>query len=171
MEGNQVKLVRTVAHEQETFSTRRYEPGPSNELVTEDSAALSFLEENHGRLAYCSDEGTWLVWTGFYWRRDRTGLAFEWVRQHVRNLVSGGRMDLRLRTERTGFASGVEKFSRSAQEFATEAADWDADPYLLGTPTGTVNLRTGELNRSRPEDRITRVTAIAPDAAADCPVW
>src|SRR5690242_15519322 len=120
---------------EEAFVTRRYEAGPPNDIVSEDNAAQSFLEEYRGRLAYCSIEGNWLIWTGFQWKRDETGVAYELMRQHVRNLTAERYPKARQRTNRTGFVAGVEKFSRSTREFATEMADWDADPFLLGTPT------------------------------------
>jgi len=155
----------------ETFFIRRHEPGPPNDVISEDNAAQSFLEEYRGRLAYCGVEGTWLVWTGFQWKRDGTGLAYEWMRQHVRNLTAERYPKARQRTNRTGFIGGVEKFSRSAREFATEVSDWDADPFLLGTPRGTVDLRSGEMYPARPADRITRITAAGPTDIGDCPIW
>jgi putative DNA primase/helicase len=48
---------------------------------------------------------------------------------------------------------------------------WDTDPFLLGTPNGTVDLRTGQLREAKPEDCITKVTACAPSEKADCPLW
>lgn len=51
---------------------------------------------------------------------------------------------------------------------ATEALD--ADPYLLNTPSGTIDLRTGELREIRREDLITQVTSVAPEKG-DAPVW
>ena len=47
---------------------------------------------------------------------------------------------------------------------------WDKDPWLLGTPTGTVDLRTGTLRPARPEDGITKSTAVSP-ADTGCPLW
>ncbi|WP_420344078.1 phage/plasmid primase, P4 family [Paenirhodobacter sp.] len=35
----------------------------------------------------------------------------------------------------------------------------------------TIDLRTGERCEPRPEDMITRRTAVAPDPSADCPIW
>ena len=36
---------------------------------------------------------------------------------------------------------------------------WDRDPWLLGTPGGTVDLRTGMLRPASPDDGITKVTS------------
>jgi putative DNA primase/helicase len=40
---------------------------------------------------------------------------------------------------------------------------------LLGTPGGTVDLRTGELRPARPEDMITKSTTVTPSEDEDCP--
>ncbi len=34
-----------------------------------------------------------------------------------------------------------------------------------------MDLRTGRLRPSRPEEGITRITSVAPTEAADCPIW
>src|SRR5262249_43339959 len=47
---------------------------------------------------------------------------------------------------------------------------WDAKPFLLNTPGGTVDLRTGNLRPCEPADYLTQVTACAP-AAMDCVLW
>jgi P4 family phage/plasmid primase-like protien len=41
--------------------------------------------------------------------------------------------------------------------------DFDAHPFLLNTPNGTVNLRTSELLPHNPADRITKMTAVSPN--------
>ena len=42
--------------------------------------------------------------------------------------------------------------------------DLDADPYLLNTPGGAVDLRTGKIRKNRPEDYCTKATAVCPSA-------
>ena len=49
------------------------------------------------------------------------------------------------------------------------ADDWDADPWLLNTPGGTVDLTTGTLRPHCRDDRMTKITAVAP--GGDCPRW
>ncbi len=48
---------------------------------------------------------------------------------------------------------------------------WDPDHYLLGTPDGTVDLRTGKIKPPRPDDFITKITAVTPAQSADCAAW
>jgi hypothetical protein len=39
----------------------------SNELVTEDQAAIEFAEIYSGRLRFCHSAGSWFEWTGTRW--------------------------------------------------------------------------------------------------------
>jgi putative DNA primase/helicase len=54
---------------------------------------------------------------------------------------------------------------------AVTQAIWDCDLYLLGTPGGTVDLRTGELTVPIIEDYISKLTSVTPADTADCPLW
>ena len=65
----------------------------------------------------------------------------------------------------------VEHLLRSDRRIAATVEQWDADPRLLNTPEGTVDLHTGKLRASRREDYATRITAIVPAIRADCPRW
>src|SRR5205823_11901695 len=47
----------------------------------------------------------------------------------------------------------------------------DVDDFLLNTPTGTVDLRTGELRAHRREDLLTKLTGVGYDTDATCPTW
>ncbi|WP_417807104.1 DNA primase family protein [Thioclava sp.] len=50
--------------------------------------------------------------------------------------------------------------------------DFDADPELLGTPGGVVDLRTGEIRRPTAGDMVTQLTAFAPaPAGTQSPRW
>jgi putative DNA primase/helicase len=63
---------------------------------------------------------------------------------------------------KTAFTSGIERFAKNDQLVAVKHDYWDADPWLLGTPGGTIDLRTGELRPPNPQDAITKLTAVAP---------
>ena len=67
------------------------------------------------------------------------------------------------------FVLGRRKTSRIAAtlteaEPAAEIStlDLDADGFLLNTPAGTVDLRTGEMRAHDPNDYITKMTAVSP---------
>ena len=143
----------------------------SNELVTEDQAALEFARRHADRLRFCHDAGTWYEWTGSNWRQNRTGLAFQFARELSRDLAIREPDRVRYVASKTSFAGGVERFARSDPAFAVTSQYWDKDPMLLGTPAGTVDLTNGRLSPGNPVNGITKSTAVAPAETAECPLW
>lgn len=148
-----------------------HRPDGSSDGITQDSAALLFRKRHAGQLLYDHDVGSWFVWTGNRWQRERTGLAFDFARTLARDLSKAEAGKARGMLQKTSFASGVERFAQRDRPFAITSDGWDLDPMLLGTPGGTVDLTTGQLRQARPDDRITKLTTVAPAPRADCPRW
>jgi putative DNA primase/helicase len=149
----------------------KLQPDTSTEIITEDSVALMFRERYRGRLLFDHDFRKWYVWDGNRWRQDNTKLAFEFARQLARELTSQHSPKFQMGVNKVSFANGVETFCRSDREFAVDTSAWDTDIFLLGTPDGTVNLLAGALIPAVPNARITKLTAVGPATAADCPLW
>lgn len=105
-----------------------------------------------------------------FWEKDDTGVAYHWARELARELAEEQDEKTRKITGKTAFANGVEKFARFDQRVAVRIDYWDSDPWLLGTPGGTVDLRTGELRASAQQDGITKSTSVAP-LNQPCPRW
>jgi putative DNA primase/helicase len=150
-------------------SVRR--PARSDDIVTEDGTAQRFAELYGGKLRYCHDRGAWFVFDEGIWRENRTGLAFQYARELARNVSEKEAVRTRFIVSKTSFAAGVERFARSDPTFATTSDFWDRDPFLLGTPAGVVDLKTGAIRRGAPTDGVTRTTAVTPTGKADCPRW
>lgn len=146
-------------------------PLPKPGLVTEDSAALLFADEYRGKLRYCHDTGSWFEWRDTVWRKNRTGLAFEWARALVRDISSDASDKVKANVAKSTFAIGVERYCRSDPTFAVTIEAWDGDPFLIGTPAGTIDLHTGALRPADAAEGITRQTAIGPATTADCRLW
>ena len=142
----------------------------NNDIVTEDSAALEFIAERGSTLRYCHSTGAWFCWNGNIWSRDEKYVAFYWAREMIRKLVQDESPRIRAISSKVSFCGGVEKFAQRDPAVAVTISYWDKDPWLLGTPTGTVDLRTGTLRPARPEDGITKSTAVSP-ADTGCPLW
>src|SRR5690349_18108549 len=104
-------------------------------------------------------------------RKDDTDLAFQFARTLGREVSAGNDQRLLKEVRKTTFAGGIEKFARGDRAFAVTSAAWDQDPFLLGTPGGTVDLRTGQLRPADPADGVTKITAVAPAERADCSRW
>jgi putative DNA primase/helicase len=141
------------------------------EVITEDGVALAFADRHANDLRYDHDAGAWYQWTGSHWRRDNTALAFSEARDLARELSKDQKHRVRYITSRANFAGNVERYARADRSLVATQACWDRDPFLFGTPGGTVDLRTGKLREARPQDCITKIAAVAPAEMADCPTW
>lgn len=134
---------------------------------TEDGIALAFTETHKGDLRFCHHIGKWYIWTGSRWQKEETKLAFNWARDICRNLNSKSEETL----AKASTAAAVERFAQADRTFAITSAVWDVDPYLLGTPAGVVDLRTGLMLPAARQDYITKQTAASPEPGAVCPLW
>ncbi len=67
--------------------------------------------------------------------------------------------------------AAVERLARSDPRLVATPDQFDRDPWLLNTPAGTVELKTGQMRKHRREDYITKTTAVAPDASRTCRQW
>ena len=63
--------------------------------------------------------------------------------------------------------SAVERLAKADRRMAATIEQWDADPWLLNTPGGVIDLRTGNHIEQKPIDYMTRITAVAP--GGPCP--
>lgn len=139
--------------------------------LTEDGVARAFTARFKGRLRFDHEAGAWYEWTGEHWRRDGTGLAFQFAREVARSLSQDGTERDRTTARKKGFAAGVEAFARVDRNHAVTQEAWDRDPFLLGVPGGLVDLRTAQLRTADPASGITKRAAVTPAAKADCPLW
>lgn len=142
--------------------------------ITEGSVAQAFADRYGDDLRYCHSTGAWFLWDGVRWMRERTQLAFRCAHRIAREMAADERPSVITAAEKSSFASGVERLARSSEAFAVTEEIWDRDPWLLGTPGGTVELKTGVLRPARREDFITKVTAVAPapyDGLEKCYNW
>jgi putative DNA primase/helicase len=136
---------------------------------TEDGIAWAFADKYRDDLRYCHHTGSWFRWDGQRWFKEETRLAFDWTRILCRDLNRG-------RTEKlakAATAAAVERFAQADRVFAVTSRIWDADPWLLGTPQGTVDLRTGAVLQANRQDYITKMATVfpAPQGETSHPLW
>jgi len=179
---------RTKDNMTETFAPERFKPelkvvpkaadgviaeavGIDNGSVTQDGVARVFARRFGDKLRFCHDTGKWYEWTGTHWQVDKIAKAFQFVRELGREYTEDAKTGELKEVRKVSFAGGVERFARSDPAFAVTSDNWDRDPLLMGTPSGTVDLRTGLLREADPSDCITKVTAIGPAAIPECPRW
>lgn len=137
-------------------------------VYTEDALALAFAERHAHALRYCAVWGQWLAWDGVRWANDRTLYATDLVRQICREAAEScadPRIAATLQSART--VRAVERLARTDRRLAATVQQWDADPWLLNTPDGVVDLRTGWMTRPDPALHMTKVAGAGP--GGDCP--
>jgi P4 family phage/plasmid primase-like protien len=131
-------------------------------LGTHHDMALAFANETRGNLCYDTDKKVWLRFDGIRWCEQIPGNIVHEIR-----LFSDLHSQPGARNPRsTGFISSVEKLVQADPDFAHRAIDFDRDNYLLNTPEGTIDLRTGETRSHSADDMISKSTITAPQESA-----
>jgi P4 family phage/plasmid primase-like protien len=67
--------------------------------------------------------------------------------------------------------NALVKACRVIDGMEVDACEMDAKEWLITTPSGTVDTRTGELRPSDPADNLTRMTAVPYEKGATHPDW
>jgi putative DNA primase/helicase len=140
-------------------------------LITEHVVTSEFAHQHADDYLFDHDANHWRRWTGTHWAEDGTDQVLNKIRQLAVSCSERASRQERASAGKSGFVSGVERLARADPAFARTLSQFDQDPLLLGTPSGVVDLRTGQLRAAKPKDLITKTTAIAPAARADCPMW
>jgi putative DNA primase/helicase len=140
-------------------------------VLTQDGVSRVFTERYRDELRYDHDARTWYSWAGSHWKRDGIQQAFRYARELGREQSERGNDVEKKFVRRTAFAAGVEKFAQTDEAFAVTSEVWDQNPYFVGTPGGTIDLKTGRLRPASPDDMITKITSVTPSEIADCKLF
>lgn len=136
----------------------------------DEALALRFAELHEDDIRYVAAWGRWFEWDGSRWKIDDTLHAVDLARAVCREASA--------RTDKPKVAAAVasaktvaavEKLARADRRLAATTKQWDSDIWLINTPAGTVDLKTGQLREHRRADYITKTTSVAP--AGECPLW
>jgi putative DNA primase/helicase len=139
-------------------------------LLSDDALALMFTEAHRGTLRFTAELGHWHQWTGARWERDITLHVYDRIRQVCRAAVADctkERVAGQVASAKT--VAAVERLARADRAHAATVAEWDAHEWLLNTPGGVLDLRTGDLQPARPDLYLTKCTAVTP--GGDAPTW
>jgi putative DNA primase/helicase len=135
---------------------------------SEEALALEFANRHGGEARHVAAWNKWLLYDGRCWRADEKKRVFALSRQLCRSMA----MAVNKRTEAKRLASArtvaaVVMLAGVDPRIAAGVEQWDADPWLLNTPGGVLDLRTGAMRRHWAEDYMTKMTAAEP--RGDCP--
>ena len=137
---------------------------------TDEALALRFAALHKDKLRYVANWGRWLIWDGTVWRSDNTLQAFDLSRAICRQAAgecNEPKVAVAIASAKT--VAAVERLAKADRRHAATVDQWDADPWLLNTPAGVVDLLTGQMRDHRPDDYMTKITAVSP--GGDCPLW
>ena len=139
---------------------------------SDDALALRFADRHANELRYVAAWGRWLRWDGTRWSFDETLTAFDLARTICREAAAEcNKPKIAGLIASAKTVAAVERLAKADRRHAATVDQWDADPWLLNTPGGVVDLRTGKMRPQKPDDYITKITGIAPAASCPIPAW
>ncbi|MGH7070698.1 MAG: phage/plasmid primase, P4 family [Acetobacteraceae bacterium] len=132
--------------------------------------AQRFTAEHADHLRYVASWGHWMVFDGATWRPDATMLGFDLARAVCKTAATTCKKQRVAAAIASAKAvAAVERLARADRRHAATAEQWDADPWLLNTPGGTIDLRTGTMRPHQLNDCMTKCTAVSP--GGECSRW
>ncbi|MGJ4971515.1 phage/plasmid primase, P4 family [Bradyrhizobium sp. HKCCYLRH1073] len=139
--------------------------------------AQRFASRWADRVLYTPGKG-WLVFDGARWKPDSLLHCMELAKRSARMIADEAKHlpDDQAKAARRRFADS--SLSKGALERMIDLAKslvmiddsrLDANPWLLNTTTGTIDLRTGDSDDHDPRDLLTKIAPVAADPTAKCP--
>jgi putative DNA primase/helicase len=140
---------------------------------SEDGLALVFTQRHVENIRFVAKWGRWLHYDLTHWREDALLSMFDKCRVVCREAsdecLAEGKVAIAKQLMTANTVAAVQRMATWDQRTAATVKQWDANPWLLNTPGGAVDPRTGQIRTGRREDYCTKVTAVAP--GGDCPIW
>lgn len=146
---------------------------------SDDAVAQQFTAMHGDTLRFVNPWGRWFRWTGVRWLQDDTLEAMDLARHVCREAAATAFADRnippaqqrraaqQLASART--RANVESLARADRRHAATTAQWDANPWLLNTPGGVIDLQTGQSRPARADDHQTKLTHAR--LGGDAPRW
>jgi putative DNA primase/helicase len=141
---------------------------------SEDALANLLFDHIKDDCRYVATGARWYQWNGKLWVLDQKNAILPRARRICR--ATGKRLSkeqgapsLARKVSAVNSARAAIEYARSEEPVAAVLGDFDADPWLLNTPYGIVDLKTGQL---LPHDR-TKMCSMISGAGPEgkCPHW
>ena len=137
----------------------------------------------HGEnVRHVAESGQWLLWDGTRWEPDNDGAVTRMFISTMRTLAAQAvRLDNTTAAQsKSAFAlrctnlekvrSGLEMV-KTIRGITVGVSELDSNPWLVGTPTGVIDLKSGRPIESSRDQLLTKSIAASYDKDADCPLW
>jgi len=158
--------------------------GPSRAPFLSDQWLAAEVIANRGaEIRYVAQWDQFLVWRRQRWQPDAVRLAEDIVKDELKkvaNFVVGmGATDSEQkmwgqkaeRIASAGTATAVRTLLQSDPAIALAPDALDHNPWLLNTPNGGIDLRSGKLLAADPDALHTKATLVPADFHAEAPEW
>jgi putative DNA primase/helicase len=139
---------------------------------SEDAIALRFSRKHADDWRYIHPWNSWMRWDGERWIVDTTLHVFDLARRICREASAecgDSHKTIAPKLASRATSAAVERLAASDRRHSATVEQWDTDPWLLNTPTGTIDLRNGVIREHRREDFLTKITAVSPNHG--CNLW
>jgi P4 family phage/plasmid primase-like protien len=153
---------------------------PELSKFTDLGNAEYFARYYDGRVRHCSEMDKWLTWDGKRWNIDGsnqiTVLAGKCVRS-MYDFLSGidddaARKQLFKHAMKSEDANKLAAMVKLAKGMMSVSVDTlDQNPWILNSPSGIIDLQTGELLPHDPDRNMTKMISATYDPAATCPTF
>ena len=147
-------------------------PEPSLQAFSDsdDDLATLFVDQNPD-MRYVAKWGKWLHWDGQVWAHDDMLTVLSMAREMMRIFAASAEDDKqRRRLLAEARINAVASLARSDRRTASSVDQWDQDDLILNTPSGLIDLQTGEIRPHRPEAHCSKITAHGV-VAGGCDLW
>ena len=163
---------------------REAEPGDREADVpkpirhSEQDLADTFVREDGSLARYMPLQKSWYVWDAVRWIKDDRRRAYELAKSTLRkvadriarSVVKGARQQAKSMSTMAK-VNNVLGLASSDLRIAITPEQLDADPWLLNTPGGIVDLRTGNVRPHDPGALLTKVTSAEVDFDRPATLW
>jgi P4 family phage/plasmid primase-like protien len=149
-------------------------PASAGPVEFSDRAMSNRLVSFHGHeMKFCDALGGWLVWEKTHWAKDETMKIHDWAgalmargsaEALARPDFSSSKADkIADRLASNAGRSAVVNYARADRRVAVSTADFDLDPWILNTPGGVVDLRSGDMRERQPGELLMACAAATPN--------
>jgi putative DNA primase/helicase len=139
--------------------------------LSDEYLALKFAGKHADDLRYVDQWGKWFYWDQNVWREDTSRIARDRIRAVCREVAAGVPDKKNARRICSTMVDNAVLTKASADRLLAATVRQWADPYLLNTPHGTVDLKALKVRKNRPIDHLTKMTAVSPDPVGSIDQW
>jgi P4 family phage/plasmid primase-like protien len=141
------------------------------------------LQARHGEnILYCHEWGSWFIWDGHRFRQDKNGEIIRLAKETSISILDEAKTayasgddrakNIMAHAMKSQGESGLKSMLWSAQsELPVRVDELDQHDNLFNLQNGTLDLKTLTLHEHRRENKLTKLSPVALDGEAKCPLW